>query len=64
MREQCGESAFRRWVSSDRLTLLEFANTLGDLLVSTGDDGLVQVWKRGINHQWLKYAEVDATKEN
>lgn len=37
---------------------------LGDLLVSTGDDGLVQVWKEGINNQWLQYAEIDATVEN
>ncbi|KAL1296981.1 hypothetical protein AAFC00_004580 [Neodothiora populina] len=35
----------------------------GDLLVSTGDDGLVQVWKKGINDQWLQYAEIDATIE-
>lgn len=33
----------------------------GDLLVSTGDDGLVQVWKRGIDGQWLQYAEIDGT---
>lgn len=37
---------------------------IGDLLVSTGDDGLVQVWKKGINNQWLQYAEIDATVEN
>lgn len=37
---------------------------VGDLLVSTGDDGLIQVWKKGINDQWLQYAEIDATVEN
>lgn len=36
---------------------------MGDLLVSTGDDGLVQVWKKDVNQQWIQYAEVDATKD-
>lgn len=35
----------------------------GDLLISTGDDGLVQVWKKDINSQWIQYAEIDATKD-
>ncbi|GAB7351933.1 hypothetical protein MBLNU459_g2471t1 [Dothideomycetes sp. NU459] len=37
---------------------------MGDLLISTGDDGLVHVWKKGINDQWLQYAEIDATTDS
>ncbi|KAG9560978.1 WD40 repeat-like protein, partial [Aureobasidium melanogenum] len=37
---------------------------MGDLLVSTGDDGLVQVWKKANNDQWMQYAEVDAIGDN
>ncbi|KAG8631366.1 hypothetical protein KVT40_000506 [Elsinoe batatas] len=37
---------------------------MGDLLVSTGDDGLVHVWKKDMNQQWIQYAEVDATKQD
>ena len=32
----------------------------GDLLVSTGDDGVVLVWKKNVDQQWMQYAEVDA----
>jgi nucleoporin SEH1 len=38
--------------------------SIGDLLVSTGDDGLVQVWKKAANDQWMQYAEVDAIGDN
>jgi len=37
---------------------------MGDVLISTGDDGLVQVWKKDINLQWTQYAEIDATKQD
>lgn len=36
----------------------------GDMLVSTGDDGLVQVWKKSVSGQWLQYAEIDGTKKS
>ncbi|KAF2727633.1 WD40 repeat-like protein [Polyplosphaeria fusca] len=31
---------------------------MGDLLVSTGDDGIVRSWKRDKDGHWLEYAEV------
>lgn len=37
---------------------------MGDLLVSTGDDGLVQVWKKAMDGKWKQYAEIDATLES
>ncbi|GAM82698.1 hypothetical protein ANO11243_006810 [Dothideomycetidae sp. 11243] len=37
---------------------------MGDVLVSTGDDGLVYVWKKDVNLQWTQYAEIDATKQD
>ncbi|EON68219.1 hypothetical protein W97_07477 [Coniosporium apollinis CBS 100218] len=36
---------------------------MGDLLVSTGDDGTIKTWKRAVNNQWLEYAEIDASQE-
>lgn len=31
----------------------------GDLLISTGDDGTVRTWKRGVDRKWYEYAEID-----
>ena len=36
---------------------------MGDILVSTGDDGAVRLWKKSIDGKWLEAAEIDATKE-
>ena len=35
----------------------------GSMLVSTGDDGTVRLWKKAIDGRWLEAAEIDATKE-
>ncbi|KAK4544087.1 hypothetical protein LTR36_004585 [Oleoguttula mirabilis] len=32
-----------------------------DLLVTTGDDGAVRLWKRAVDGKWLEAAEIDAT---
>ena len=52
------------YVSDLCLFLPPHTDDTGDLLVSTGDDGLVQVWKKAINDQWMQYAEVDAIGDN
>ena len=37
---------------------------MGDLLVSTGDDGMVRTWKRALKGEWLEASEIDpVTKE-
>ena len=36
---------------------------MGDILVSTGDDGTVRLWKKAIDGKWLEATEIDATKE-
>jgi nucleoporin SEH1 len=36
--------------------------TLGDLLVSTGDDGAIRTWKKAVNGHWAEYAEIETTK--
>ncbi|KAF2141467.1 uncharacterized protein K452DRAFT_309219 [Aplosporella prunicola CBS 121167] len=36
---------------------------MGDLLVSTGDDGAIRTWKKASDNRWLEYAEIDATKQ-
>ncbi|KAI9718188.1 MAG: epoxide hydrolase, soluble (sEH) [Chrysothrix sp. TS-e1954] len=33
----------------------------GELLTSTGDDGLVKTWKRGFDGAWCEWADVDVT---
>lgn len=38
-------------------------SSAGDMLLSTGDDGSVQMWKKAIDGKWLPAAEVDATKD-
>ncbi|EOD53070.1 putative nuclear pore protein [Neofusicoccum parvum UCRNP2] len=35
---------------------------MGDLLVSTGDDGAIRTWKKASNNRWLEYAEIDPGK--
>lgn len=36
---------------------------MGDVLVSTGDDGTVRLWKKGVEGKWHEAAEVDALSE-
>ncbi|KAF2264065.1 WD40 repeat-like protein [Lojkania enalia] len=31
---------------------------MGDLLVSTGDDGTIRTWKKAVNGRWEEYAEI------
>lgn len=33
---------------------------MGDVLVSTGDDGTARLWKRAVDGKWLEAAEIDA----
>jgi nucleoporin SEH1 len=35
------------------------AHMIGDLLVSTGDDGVVRTWKKSTHNDWLEYAQID-----
>jgi len=35
---------------------------MGDLLVSSGDDGTVRAWKKAVDGKWMEAAEIDATK--
>ncbi|KAK5721904.1 hypothetical protein LTR15_006498 [Elasticomyces elasticus] len=35
-------------------------STIGDLLVSTGDDGSVRMWKKAVDGKWMEAAIVDA----
>jgi len=32
---------------------------LGDLLVTTGDDGAVRSYKKAVSGKWLEYAQID-----
>ena len=41
-----------------------FTLFLGDLLVSTGDDGAIRTWKRAVNNKWLEYAEIDVARDH
>ena len=36
---------------------------MGDVLISTGDDGTVRLWKKAVDGKWLEATEIDATKE-
>ncbi|KAK3051282.1 hypothetical protein LTR09_007678 [Extremus antarcticus] len=36
---------------------------MGDILVSTGDDGKVRLWKKAVDGKWLEATEIDATKD-
>ncbi|GAB7363694.1 hypothetical protein MBLNU230_g4262t1 [Neophaeotheca triangularis] len=33
---------------------------MGDMLISTGDDGIVKVWKKSLEGKWLEAADIDA----
>lgn len=33
-----------------------------DLLLSTGDDGMVRVWKKAVDGKWLEAAEIDGSR--
>lgn len=35
-------------------------SAMGDVLVSTGDDGTARMWKRSVEGKWLEAAEIDA----
>lgn len=36
---------------------------MGDILISSGDDGAVRLWKKAIDGKWLEASEIDATKD-
>ena len=36
---------------------------MGDILISTGDDGIVRLWKKAIDGKWLEATEIDATRD-
>lgn len=36
-----------------------FSHT-GDLLTTSGDDGVIRSWKRGVDMKWRQYAEIDS----
>ncbi|KAK0806780.1 hypothetical protein LTR59_003454 [Friedmanniomyces endolithicus] len=37
-------------------------SAMGDLLVSSGDDGTIRVWKKAVDGKWMEAAEIDATR--
>lgn len=37
-------------------------STEADLMVSTGDDGTVRVWKKAVDGKWLEAAEIDGSR--
>lgn len=37
--------------------------SLGDLLVSTGDDASIRTWKKAVNGSWAEYAEIETGRE-
>lgn len=41
---------------------LDWSQT-GDVLVSTGDDGTVRMWKKSVEGKWIEAAEVDASQD-
>ena len=36
---------------------------MGDILISTGDDGMVRLWRKTVEGKWLEATEIDATKD-
>ncbi|KAK3678379.1 hypothetical protein LTR78_001676 [Recurvomyces mirabilis] len=36
---------------------------MGDLLISSGDDGMVKVWKKAMDGKWLEAVEIDALRD-
>ncbi|KAI8931245.1 hypothetical protein NX059_011592 [Plenodomus lindquistii] len=36
---------------------------MGDLLVTTGDDGSVRTWKKAVNGRWQEYAEIEVAHD-
>ena len=37
----------------------QLTDILGDLLVTTGDDGAVRSYKKAVSGKWLEYAQID-----
>ncbi|KAK0916783.1 hypothetical protein LTR02_000554 [Friedmanniomyces endolithicus] len=37
-------------------------SAMGDLLISSGDDGTIRVWKKAVDGKWMEAAEIDATR--
>ncbi|WPG99194.1 nucleoporin seh1 [Acrodontium crateriforme] len=37
---------------------------MGDILVSTGDDGTIRLWRKSVDGRWLEAAEIDASKDS
>ncbi|PSN69498.1 WD40 repeat-like protein [Corynespora cassiicola Philippines] len=37
---------------------------MGDLLVSTGDDGAIRTWKKAVNGHWAEYAEIETARDH
>lgn len=61
---QMGKPSFKH-LAFKSLFVSDTDNCIGDLLVSTGDDGTIRTWKRGgAGDRWLEYAEIDATKDS
>ena len=39
-------------------------NTIGDLLITTGDDAAIRTWKKTANGHWAEYAEIETAHDN
>lgn len=50
-------------VSQQLKTSSANGHAIGDLLVSTGDDGTIRTWKKALNNQWMESAEIDLIKQ-
>lgn len=58
--EQSGGWHSRRWVSHDALKFIDvLLRTIGDLLVSTGDDASIRTWKKAVHGKWTEYSEIE-----
>ncbi|KAK3109920.1 hypothetical protein LTR53_016328 [Teratosphaeriaceae sp. CCFEE 6253] len=39
-------------------------SSMGDILVSSGDDGTIRAWKKAVDGKWMEAAEIDAMKQS